>query len=375
VGTNGGVSSLSPPPRLPGLDGLRGLAALGVVAVHVWMYTENRRGRERWPLLDAVIGELRLGLMFFFVVSGFLLARPWVRAALDGAPPPRLGRFARQRAARVLPAYLVALVGAFAVLEGTGHARAVGWEGVPVFALFAQNQIEGMAGQLNPPTWSLAVEVGFYALLPVLGWAFLKARTRARMLGVCVAATAAGVAWCGLGYSRGWPDTVMTSVPTFLPVFTCGIAACVLTYGRRPGPRTALTLIVAGWVAVLVNGWWHAIGDTGLAGHALRDLPAAAGFGAIAAGLCARPAGLLDLWPIRSLGVISYGLYLWHMPVLYWLKTRGLFPQDFVPAYAMVIVPAIALGAASWLAIERPWLRPSAKPRTAPRRRALPAST
>ena len=184
MGINERVSS---PPRLPGLDGLRGLAAIGVVAVHVWMYTENTHGRERWPLLDAAIGELRLGLMFFFVVSGFLLAGPWVRAALEGRRRPRLGRFTRQRAARVLPAYLVALVGAFAVLYGTGHAREVGLEALPVFALFAQNHVDATAGQLNPPTWSLAVEVGFYLLLPIVGWAFVRARTRARLVAICVA--------------------------------------------------------------------------------------------------------------------------------------------------------------------------------------------
>jgi peptidoglycan/LPS O-acetylase OafA/YrhL len=368
VGIKGRVS---PPPRFPGLDGLRGLAALGVVAVHVWMYTENTRGRERWPLLDAAIGELRMGLMFFFVVSGFLLAGPWVRAALDGARSPRLARFTRQRAARVLPAYMVALVGAFAVLYGTGHPREVGLDALPVFALFAQNQVEATAGQLNPPTWSLAVEVGFYALLPIIGWAFLRARTRAGMVAVCGALIAIGLAWSAAGFLGDWARTAMTSVPTYLPIFACGVAASVLSYGRTVGRWTALALLGAGWVLVVVNGWWHAMGDTGLLGHTLRDLPAAAGFGAIVAGLCARPPGMLDLWPVRQLGVISYGLYLWHMPVLYWLKTRGGFPSEFVPAYFMVLLPAIALGAASWLAIERPFIR--RRPDRAGARRPVPA--
>jgi peptidoglycan/LPS O-acetylase OafA/YrhL len=363
---------VSPPPRLPGLDGLRGLAAIGVVAVHVWMYTENTHGRERWPLLDAAIGELRLGLMFFFVVSGFLLAGPWVRAALEGKRRPRLGRFTRQRAARVLPAYLVALVGAFAVLYGTGHAREVGLEALPVFALFAQNHFDATAGQLNPPTWSLAVEVGFYLVLPIVGWAFVRARTRARLVAICVAVIGLGLAWCAAGYLGDWPATTMTSVPTFLPVFGAGVLASVLACGRQLGRRAALALMAAGWVVVVTSAWWHAIGDTGVLGHTVRDLPAALGFGAIIVGLCARPPGVLDLWPVRQLGVISYGLYLWHMPVLYWLKTRGVFPEDFGLAYAAVLVPAIALGAASWLAVERPFVRTRRTP-TAPKRRPVPA--
>ena len=331
--------------------------------MHVWMYTENTHGRERWPLWDAVIGELRLGLMFFFVVSGFLLARPWVRAALDRGPRPTLARFVRQRTARVMPAYLAALAGAFAILYGTGHPREVGWGSLPIFAIFLQNQVGATAGELNPPTWSLAVEVGFYLLLPILGWTFLRARTRGRMLAICGVATAVGLAWCGIGWLAEWPDTTMTSPLTFLPVFVGGIAACVVSYDRLTGRRIAVALLVLGWSAVAVNGWWHAMGDTGLLGHTLRDAPAAAGFAAIIVALCARPPGVLDLAPIRSLGVISYGLYLWHIPVLYWLKTRGLFPESFGPAYVAVLAPSIALGTASWLAIERPFVRVSSRSR------------
>lgn len=358
--------------RLPGLDGLRGLAALGVVAVHVWMYTENSRP-DHWRLLDLVIGELRVGLVYFFVASGFLLARPWVRAALDDAAPPRLSRFARHRAARVLPAYLVALIGAFLVLQGTGHSREVGWEQLPIFAVFAQNQVPATAGELNPPTWSLAVEAGFYLLLPLLGWMFLRAATRTRMLAICALAIAAGCGWCAAGWLGGWPETVMTSPPTFAAVFVCGVATCVVAYGRTVSPRLAVGLLLTGWSLVLANSWWHAGGDTGVIGHTLRDVPAAIGFGAITVGLVARPPGLLDFAPVRRLGEVSYGLYLWHMPVLYLLRTHDAFPQGFAAAYALVALPAIVLGAGSWLLVERPILRAASRRRApgAPRRRLL----
>lgn len=359
--------------RLPGLDGLRGLAALGVVALHAWMYCAGRGDVPAWPLVDGIVGELRLGLVYFFVASGFLLARPWVRAALDGAPPPGLSRFARHRAARIVPGYLVALVGAFAVLAGSGHPREVGVAELPVFALFAQNQVGSTAGQLNPPTWSLAVEVGFYLVLPLIGWAFLRARTRVGMLAVCAAVAAGGCAWCAAGWFGAWPMTTMTSPPTFVAVFACGVAASVLAHGRAPRRGVAGGLIVAGALLVVANGWWHAAGDTGALGHTLRDVPAAIGFAAVAAGLCARPPGVLDVAPLRWLGDISYGVYLWHMPVLYWLITHDVFPAGFVAAFALVAIPAIALGAASWIAVERPALRAAGgrrtcarEPRTAP---------
>ena len=60
-------------------------------------------------------------MVLFFVLSGFLLAGPWVASALDERPAPRLGRFAVKRAARIVPAYWVAMLGSFWLLSGTGH--------------------------------------------------------------------------------------------------------------------------------------------------------------------------------------------------------------------------------------------------------------
>src|SRR6185312_15424887 len=99
----------APAGRVPGLDGLRGLAALAVVVLHVWMYTEaNTPGHP--VFVDAVLGELRVAVGLFFVLSGFLLARPWIAAARGERALPDLRRFALKRLARIGPAYWVALV-------------------------------------------------------------------------------------------------------------------------------------------------------------------------------------------------------------------------------------------------------------------------
>ena len=61
-----------------------------------------------------------------------------------------------------------------------------------------------------------------------------------------------------------------------------------------------------------------------MTGHVVRDLPAALGFAAVVAAVAAHPPAVLSRAPLRGLGTISYGLYLWHLPVLLWLRFEGL---------------------------------------------------
>ena len=150
------------------LDGLRGLAALGVLTLHVWMFTvQGAHGRDE--LVSLLTGELRLGVVLFVVLSGHLLAGPWIASALEQRPTPRLGRFAVKRAARIVPAYWAAMLGSFWLLAGTGHAYEVSAAQLPLFAAFGQNYVGAVAGRLDPPMWSLVVELSFYAVLPLAG--------------------------------------------------------------------------------------------------------------------------------------------------------------------------------------------------------------
>ena len=345
---------------MPGLDGLRGLAALAVVVLHVWMYTDaNRAGRP--DLVDAVAGELRVAVGLFFVLSGFLLARPWIAAARGERPMPDLRRFAVHRIARIGPAYWVALAGAFLLFRGTGHGREAGAAALPVFALFLENMTSATRGTLDPPMWSLGIEVAFYALLPLVGWGMVAAAARSRRavggpLLVCGGLLAVNVAWMTAGTLGGWPPETMWTLPTYLGLFACGIATAVLVHGRRPGRALSVVLLAGGWALVAWNGWWHSDG-TGLSGHVLADLPAAAGFAAVIAVVATRPPGLLASVPMRTLGGLSYGVYLWHMPVLEALRLHGAFPKRAAEALPAVLGPTLVLAALSWWLVERPVLR------------------
>src|SRR3954463_10135531 len=169
--------------RSTAVDALRGAAALGVFIFHAWLYTlpQPRAGNRDAPG-DFALHELRLGLVLFFVLSGFLLFGPWAKASLGDGRGPRLKEDLRRRAARILPASYVALVGSIALLwslEGTPGVRPPPAEGLPLFAVFAQNTSGSTVMKLDPPMWTLAVEVSFYLVLPLLGWMALRlARTR-----------------------------------------------------------------------------------------------------------------------------------------------------------------------------------------------------
>lgn len=340
--------------RAHGLDGLRGAAALAVVLVHAWMYS-GKNDPARSELVDAVIGELRVALMSFFVLSGYLVILPWVRAAVERRPNPSVRRYLSKRAARILPAYWLALVGAFVLLQGTGHRREAALGDLPYFALFLQNHFDHTRTLLNPPLWSLAVEVSFYALVPAVGWIILRVVARGgRSAAVAVAGAmmVAGLAFNLAAHHGQWPRTATTSLPAFLPIFACGIAAAALTYGRTIGRRWRIALVVAGGALVLYNGWWHHDG-TGTWGKVLLDLPAGIGFAFIVVALIERSPKILAAGPLRQIGIVSYGFYLWHMPVLYALRLQGWWADSPLLAYLSVVAISLTLAALSWFGVER----------------------
>jgi peptidoglycan/LPS O-acetylase OafA/YrhL len=319
------------------------LAALAVVVLHVWMYTDANFPRPgRTDLLDRLIGELRIAVVLFFVLSGFLLAQPWVRGKA-----PSLGRYALRRFARIAPAYWAAVLGSLLLIHGSGHGRDIPLHDLPKFLLFLANVFPETRNQLDPPLWSLHIEVSFYVVLPLIGLALLRAR---RQWLVCAALIGAGLAWTTAGTLQDWPPETTWTLPSYLGAFAAGILAA--TYAPRP--RWVIGVVLAGTIAVVANGVWHSAGGTGDPGRAIGDLPAALGFAAVLWGISARPGRLLSSPPLRVLGTLSFGVYLWHMPVMYALQVHDRFPERFVPAIAWVLPFTFALAVLSWFAIEKP---------------------
>ena len=328
-----------PAATLPMLDGLRAVAALAVVLTHVAFQTgEVVRGTG-----GAVLARLDVGVAVFFVLSGFLLYRPY---ALGRPPSP--GRYAVRRALRIVPAYWVALA-AVAV------AAPVSWAHV----WLGQTYVGPPAPRFTQ-TWSLCTEVAFYAALPLL------ARFR-HAIGVSILGTYAYIAAV---HGLGWPDRALLWLPGHLDWFavgmllaspslpaavrraaawpgTCWAAAGVLLWLVSTPVAGPLTLAPIPGVAALVKEAAYAV----IAGLVL--VPAA--YGSVGSGLGA----VLASGPARWLGRVSYGVFLWHLLVLSWVYSLtgwDAFSGRMLAVAVLTVLGSVAVAALSWVVVERPAL-------------------
>jgi peptidoglycan/LPS O-acetylase OafA/YrhL len=351
--------------RAAAIDGLRAIAAVSVVVYHAWLYTlPGVSASHRETLGDQVIHELRLGLVLFFVLSGFLLYQPWVRSALSGGPAPRLGAYLLRRAARILPAYYLAVAGSIILLwaiKGSPGVRFPPTGDLWTFAVFAQNFSDTTVLKLDPPLWTLAVEVSYYLVLPGLGWLALRLRGAGRtgQLAVPTAMILFGVAYNHAidGQSALFPSKLL---PAMAPYFAAGMIAAVLAEGRAIRRRLSWALLGGGALIVSGDAWWAADGATrgshSIWLHVLRDLPAAAGFACIiaAAARATAPPRALSARPLAWVGTVSYGVYLWHVPVILFLRAHGALPLN-VPGALVVALPiTLGVAALSWYLVEAP---------------------
>src|SRR3954463_8371862 len=215
--------------RAAGLDGLRAVAALSVLCFHTWLYGFDQPSAVvRTSLFDKVAFEMRLGLIFFFVLSGYLLYRGFARAALGDGDRVDVRRYARRRVARIVPAYWLATVGAIALLwgaRGTPGVRLPAASDLPLFAVFGQNYSLDTIMRLNPVTWTLCVEAAFYVLLPLLGavaWR-LGPRARGRQALLVALLIPLGLVWNALVHEHGWNILASKALPAYLPYFAFGM--------------------------------------------------------------------------------------------------------------------------------------------------------
>lgn len=374
--------------RLKGFDGLRACAVILVMAYH----SGNVVGAASHGPLAPVVAALKAGVTVFFVISGFLLYLPHARAIGDGSEAPGWRDYARRRAARILPGYWVALTMLAATTLITGVFTPRWWSFYGLVQIYGNRTLEGGLGV----AWTLAVEASFYVALPLVAWGIRRvvAGTTGTRPARTQLAIIAGLALASLEL-RGWlagslvrPVAVRRlAEASWLPFlwdwFALGLALAVLraewergsavlsrvqALARRPAACWGLAGAVFTVGIVLQHGE-RFLSAYGLATHvtlgvaaALFVLPAVLP-STEALPRQSRPLTLLRSRPLAWLGTISYGVYLWHVPLrdlMYGLmgSPRGglWLPVMFV----LTLVFGVALGAASWYLVERPaqaWLR------------------
>src|SRR3954447_16581914 len=367
--------------RAAGLDGLRAVAALSVLFFHTWLYGfDEPSAVVRSSVFDKVAFELRLGLIFFFVLSGYLLYRGFARAALSGEGRVDVRRYARRRVARIVPAYWLAMVGAVALLwgaRGTPGVRLPAGAGLPLFAVFGQNYSLDTIMTLNPVTWTLCLEAAFYVLLPLIGWVAWRLGPRARgrqgLLGRSFIPL--GIVWNQLGHDNAWNIMLTKALPAFMPYFALGMLLALWAERRRERgtpqlrPRATAALVIGGFAIVVGDAYWHATAapravNASLA--VLADIPAGVGFALVVAAAVVgsgRAVRWMSWRPLAWIGLVSYGIYMWHVPLLLFEHRVGLFPDSYLVRLVLLLAPALIVAGASWDLVERPLIGWAARPR------------
>lgn len=368
------------------LDGVRALAALSIVLFHLLLVT----GFNRSPS-GAAWFYLQTGVQLFFVLSGFLLFRPYAQALLLGRPWPSWRRFYTRRALRILPAYWVTLA---IVAISVAHMWPPVWVNLLTHVLLIHDMFPLYNRDLDGPMWTLAVEWQFYLLLPWLAAVVAWVAGRAKMLwrvvaGVLVVVVAAlglralDVRLMGTlpahdtlfpsgGDAVRWWFTLITmgAQGKDFEVFGMGMLAAVfyvyLVEATRAGDRQrAAASAIALLIGLAAGGFalTHWTYTTFMFTPGAHLGPLSVGYplvvGVSYSGLTL---GILlgspllrapfEWAPLRFIGLISFSLYLWHLMVL--TATVPVFAP--LPMWGRVIC-AFVVSYVSYQLVERTFLR------------------
>jgi peptidoglycan/LPS O-acetylase OafA/YrhL len=270
-----------------------------------------------------------------------------------------------------VPAYYASLLGCVLLFWAVGLPTLVPPAAhLPLFAVFGQNYSMDTLMKINPVTWTLGVEAAFYVLLPLLGLiAFLLGPNRAgHQAAILVALVGLTIAWNDVVNNAGPGALASKALPTYLGHFALGMLLAMWVESRsfqnRRGPlapASTTALAALGFSLVVANAYWHeTAGSFTTTWLLFANLPAALGFALVIAATAAGrgPAiGWLGAPPLVGLGLVSYGIYLWHLPLILAVREIGLLPAAFALRLVVVLALTIAAATLSWRLVERPVLR------------------
>jgi len=165
---------------IPEIDGLRFAAITSVVAFHVYEYLHARVNFSAPGILNTALLNGQRGVPLFFVISGFILGRPFASHYIHNTPAPKLKEYFLRRFTRLEPPYLVALFAVFFGLAAFTSSRGVSH--LLASVLYSHNLIYGSPNPFYGLAWSLEIEIQFYCLLPLLAFVYCLPRIPRRSL-------------------------------------------------------------------------------------------------------------------------------------------------------------------------------------------------
>ncbi|GHO92398.1 acyltransferase [Reticulibacter mediterranei] len=413
------VKSANGKTVIPALDGVRAVATIAVISFHIngmvhnhfWDVHEN-------PLATAVVTFGGSGVTLFFVLSGFLLFMPYARALLFEERWPSMRRFYQRRALRIIPGYYAALCLMILFFQRQ-YLQPDHWKELALFFTFFMDSVPETWRKLNGPFWTLAVEWQFYMLLPFLALAFAAIARRIRsaplhrfrvMLVCCGVLIVWGLfiryvgvyltqhpsetfhlpSWLIAGAKfllYGVQGKYLENFAVGMIVSLCYVFAhdsfeCSVLLER--GRATSWWLWAAGILTLTFTAAWHfhmvESNSTVLATlfaplasvfEWLNEMVIALGYGACLAAILFGEQRLqrpFSWQPVRWIGTISYGLYMWHLPLLKFFRDTLLPPSLVTQVYPTYIyywlwaaTVVVLVATTSYLLVEKPWIRLGAK--------------
>ena len=372
--------------HLAGLNGLRALACLAVFGVH--FHQKTGVAGNLGPIDFARLLENgNTGVAMFFILSGFLLSLPyWSGQQPTGFTGRAVKTYTLKRLARILPAYYLCL-SALVLIHGHGSGPRQLMD-TTLHYFFLHNYTEFSFYSLNTPFWTIAVQAQFYLLLPLLMIVLRPLGARKTAAFMVVLALGAGAFACHYWLMTQaqsmdrWPlpqqfvqrdgavltRSLLAHLPHFLLGFLAGHVSVTMSRASQSNTPTKpwLCEIIFGVSAVAIIAILGTdLDDRFTLPHGRYNLPVVPLL--IAAMIVCAPAtvfarSLLESYPLRMLGLVSYGVYVYHLPCMnvtarlmnYW----QISPTDRWLAFALLsFAVTIAVAAGSYMIVERPILR------------------